>query len=88
MYIARTQAYFEGDDENIYTPDYWTYSEDADDKEFAGEVYCLDEEGDRTLDWWLTCRRMNLYERNHSFNVDNRNQEEIWDELMKHSTKI
>ena len=88
MYIARTKAFFEGDDENLFIPDYWTYSEDTDDEDFAGDVYLLNEEGERILNWWLRCRRMNLYQRNHSFNVDNRTAKEIWDELMKYSRKI
>lgn len=88
MYIARTREYFEGDDDSVFTPDYWTYSEDADDTDFAGDVYQLNEDGERILDWWLRCRRMNEYERKHAFNPDCRSAEDMWEELMKHSVKI
>ena len=37
-YIGRTSAYYEDDDSSMYTPDYWTYSTEPNDREFAGEV--------------------------------------------------
>lgn len=84
MYIARTKEYFDYNEEKypVYEPDLWTYSEDSDDKDFAGTVYKLNEEGESVLNWWLRCRRMNEYERRHSFNCDNRSREEIYNLLV------
>lgn len=83
MYIARTHDYFNYDEEKypVYAPDFWTYSEDANDDDFADTVYELNDEGERILDWWLRCRRMNEWERCHSFNCDRRSPEEIWEVL-------
>ena len=44
-YIGRTSAYYNDDDSFVYTPDYWTYSTDPNDRDFAGEVYELNDEG-------------------------------------------
>ena len=41
MYIARTAAYFEPNEDDLYVPDLWTWSEDPDDKDFEGDVYEL-----------------------------------------------
>ena len=47
MYIGRTEAYYEGDDDAVFTPDMWTSSEDHDD--LAGEVHELTKSGEDLL---------------------------------------
>lgn len=88
MYIGRTNAYYEPVEESLYIEDTWTWSEDPIDKDFAGEVYELNEEGISELNWWLRCRRMNAYERAHSWNPDTRGIEQVWDSLIKNGTLI
>lgn len=85
MYIARTAAYFEPDENDLYVPDLWTYSEDPLDKDFEGDVYELSDDAVLELDWWLTSRRMNQWQRSHSFNPDERNPEEVWESLVQQS---
>lgn len=81
-YISRNKEYFEDDEERIFLPDMFTYSEDIDDEDFYDdEIYYLTGEGQKVLDWWLVCRRMNEYERQNSFNVDNRTSGELWADL-------
>lgn len=81
MYIGRTAAYYDDDDDSVFAPDYWTYSEDKDDKDFAGEVHELTEEGAAELEWWCECKRMNQYQRNHCFGYRNENAEQMWEKL-------
>lgn len=89
IYIGRTKEYYDDNDDYLFTPDFWVCSEDPNDKDFAGEVYMLDDEGKRRLDWWLRCRRMNEYQRNHAFNPDLSSKEEIWEDLTStHGTLI
>ena len=80
-YIGRTSAYYDDDDDSIYTPEYWTYSDTPDDKDFAGEVYELDEEGKSELNWWIRCQRFNGYQRQHAFNPNMSSPEQMWNEL-------
>ncbi len=47
MYIGRTEAYYEGDDEAVFTPEMWTSSENPDD--LAGDVHELTEIGEGLL---------------------------------------
>ena len=47
MYIGRTEAYYEGDDEAVFTPEMWTSSENPDD--LAGDVHELTESGEGLL---------------------------------------
>jgi hypothetical protein len=83
-YIGRTSAYYgDYDDDSFYTPDYWTYSTDPNDKDFAGEVYQLNDEGRRELNWWLRCQRFNEYQRKNSFNPNNNSAEEEWEVLVQ-----
>ena len=88
MYIGRTMEYYEPDEDSMFVNDLWTYSEDADDKDFAGEVHELSEEAAKELDWWLRCRRMNEWERRNSFNPDMRGPESVWNSLVKQSVKL
>lgn len=88
IFIGRTNAYYEPNEDSLYIEDTWTWSEDKDDKEFVDEVYELNEDGINELDWWLRCRRMNAYERNHSFNPDMRNMEQVWESLIQNATKV
>ena len=44
MYIGRTAAYYDNDDEYIFVPDLWDIEEDAD--KLAGDIYELTEEGE------------------------------------------
>ena len=66
-YIGRTAAYYEDEDDSIYSPDYWTYDTNPNSNDFAGEVYKLTDEGKDELNYWLRCRRTNEYQRKHEF---------------------
>lgn len=81
MYIGRTHAYYEDEDDSVFTPEYWTYSSDPDDGNFAGEVHELTLEGESELNWWLECRRMNEWQRNHSFGVRSESPAQMWNIL-------
>lgn len=57
-FIGRTDAYYNDDDESVFTPDYWTRGWSRDDSDFAveGPVYELTEEGDKLLSEWCDDR--------------------------------
>lgn len=82
-FIGRTETYYNEDENCLYTPEYWTYSDSREDSEFSthGPVYELTEEGKRELDWMLECRRMNEYQRRHCFGYRNNSSEEMWEIL-------
>ena len=82
-YIGRTSAYYEDDDSSVYTPDYWTYSTEPNDREFAGEVYELNNDGKQELNYWLRCQRFNEYQRAHAFAPRNESPEQEWNLLTK-----
>lgn len=82
-YIGRTSAYYEDDDSSMYAPDYWTYSTEPNDREFAGEVYELNNDGKRELNYWLRCQRFNEYQRAHAFAPRNESPEQEWNLLTK-----
>lgn len=44
MYIGRTAAYYDCDDDYIFVPDLWDIEEDA--EKLAGDIYELTDEGD------------------------------------------
>lgn len=88
IFIGRTSAFYEPDEDSFYVEDTWTWSEDENDKDFVGDAYELDDDGVKELEWWLQCRRMNQYERNHSFNPDLRNQEQVWNSLITQTTRL
>ena len=88
VYIGRTKEYYEPDEDNMFVSDLWTYSEDPEDKDFVGEVYELNEEAVKELDWWLRSRRMNEWQRRNSFNPDMRGPESVWNSLIKQSVKV
>lgn len=71
-YVGRIASYYDEDDDNMYVDWTWTYSDDMNDDDFVGEVYELTPEDSRELDYWLRCRRMNDYQRQHSFNPRDR----------------
>ena len=80
VYIGRTAAYYDWDEDDIFTPDYWTWSNDKNSEEFAGDVFELTPDGLRHLDWWITCRRMNGWQRKNSWNVnENSSEQEFYD---------
>lgn len=81
MYIGRTEAYYDYENESMYADDDWTYSEDRNDPDFAGEVYRLTPDGISALQWWLNCRRSNEWQRQHTFGHDSRSSSEMWDYL-------
>ena len=90
-YIGRTAAYYaeDEDEDGLYVPDLWTYSREPKCKDFAGEVYQLNDDGKTELNWWIRCQRMNLYERNHAFNPNLNSKKEEYEELVKYyGTKI
>ena len=90
IYIGRTSAYYgyDDDDDNIYEPDYWTYDEDPNCKEFAGEVYALNADGISELNWWLNCQRSNEYQRRNTFNHNNMSREQMWNHLTDPSSHL
>lgn len=77
-FIGRTSAYYDDDDSSVYEPDYWTYSDEPNDRDFAGEVYELNDEGKAELNYWLRCRRFNEYQRSHAFNPRTETPEQEW----------
>ena len=81
VYIARTRAYYDEEQDWIFTPDMWTYGWTPTNEDFAGEIYLLTEEGKRVLDWWLTCRRMNEHQRKNSFGYDSTSSEDMFEML-------
>ena len=85
-YIGRTAEYYAEDwgEDDLFTPDLWTYSTDPDCKDFAGEVYQLSDDGKRELNWWIRCQRMNEYERKHAFNPNLNSMEEEYEELVNY----
>ena len=88
FFIGRTTSYYETNEDVVFVEDTWTWSEDEDDKDFAGEIYELNDVGVSELDWWIRCRQMNQYVINHSFNVDSRNQEQLWSSLICKSLSV
>ena len=87
VYIGRTEAYYNQDDDDLFYPDLWTWSTDPEDDDFAGEVYELNDDGKEELDWWIKCRRMNEYQRSRTFNYNKKNQFEEWDYLIDNFAK-
>lgn len=85
VFIGRTAVFYDGDDdEDLFIPDYWTFSTDENDDDFAGEVYVLDEDGKSELGWWIRCRQMNEYQRmNCRYDYNNRSREDEWNYLVK-----
>ena len=45
VYIGRTEAYYNPDDDDLFYPDLWTWSDNPEDDDFAGEVYALNDDG-------------------------------------------
>ena len=80
VYIGRTAAYYDWNEDDIFAPDYWTWSNDKNSEEFASEVFELTPDGLRHLDWWITCRMMNGWQRKNSWNVhENSSEQEFYD---------
>ena len=77
-FIGRTSAYYSDDDSSVYEPDYWTYSNEPNDRDFAGEVYELNDEGKAELNYWIRCQRFNEYQRSHAFNPRTETPEQEW----------
>ena len=84
-YIGRTSAYYDDDNESVFAPDYWTYSTDPNDPDFADEVYELNEDGKSELNWWIRSQRFNEYQRNNAFNPNDKSSEEMWEYLTDRS---
>ena len=76
VYIGRTAAYYDWNEDDIFTPEYWTWSNDKNSEEFASEVFELTPDGLRHLDFWITCRQMNLWQRKNFWGVLNENSSE------------
>lgn len=49
-YIGRTSAYYEGDDDGVFTPDYWTWENNP--NLLAGEIHELNEDGVNLMIEW------------------------------------
>lgn len=86
-YIGRTEAYYDENDDYIYTPDFWTYDNNPNSKDFAGEVYVLNDEGKSELNWWIRNQRFNEYQRKNAFNPNNNSSEEEWELLTQNYGK-
>jgi len=91
-YIGRTDAYYADEfDGDVYEPEYWTYSTDINDKDFAegGELYQLTDEGKEIINSWLGSKEYNEYQRMNArrsgglSSFANMDKEELWDYLTK-----
>jgi len=51
LYIGRTAAYYDDDDNYVFTPDLWACGDDP--AKLAGEIHVLTEEGVGLIDRWL-----------------------------------
>lgn len=87
-YIGRTEAYYNEDDDYVYTPDFWTYDNTPNSKDFAGEVFRLNDEGKRELKWWIRCQRFNGYQMKNAFNPNTNSPEEEWETLMQYAEQV
>ena len=87
-YIGRTEAYYNEDDDYVFTPDLWTYDNNPNSKDFAGEVFRLNDEGKRELNWWIRCQRFNGYQRKNAFNPNTNSPEEEWETLMQYAEQV
>lgn len=91
MFIGRTDAFYNDDDESLYTPEYWTYSDDENDKDFAAEhdVHELTAEGYAELQEYMNRRRMNDYYRSRAGRsvFDRMSYNQVWDYLMDYVVK-
>ena len=92
MFIGRTDAWYNDDDESLYTPEYWTYSDDENDKEFAAEheVHELTAAGYAELQEYLSRRRMNDYYRRRAGRsvFDRMSHNQVWDYLTSDKSFI
>jgi hypothetical protein len=86
-YIGRTDAYYsDEDDDSVYSPDYWTYSTDINDSDFAqdGELYQLSKDGKQIINSWLANKGRNEYQRTNarmsgaSSPIMGMSNEELW----------
>ena len=89
-YIGRTDAYYADEyDGDVYEPEYWTYSTDINDKDFAegGDLYQLTDEGKEIINSWLDSKEHNEYQRMNArrsgglSSFANMDKEELWDYL-------
>lgn len=89
-YIGRTDAYYsDEDDESVYSPDYWTYSTDMNDSDFAqdGDLYQLSNAGKEIINSWLEYKGYNEYQRMNARRSGATNpimgmsNEQLWDYL-------
>lgn len=88
VYIGRTEAYYNEDDDYVFTPDLWTYDNNPNSQDFAGEVFRLNDEGKRELNWWIRCQRFNEYQRKNAFNPNTNSSEEEWETLMQYAEQV
>jgi hypothetical protein len=91
-YVGRTSAYYYGeDDDSVFAPDYWTYSSDIDDEEFAGEVYELEPDDAKNVGeyirWWYG---YNQWQRNNGWPplLVDKNREEVFAYVEKHDKLV
>ena len=89
-YIGRTDAYYADEyDGDVYEPEYWTYSTDINDKDFAegGDLYQLTDEGKEIINSWLDSKEHNEYQRMNArrsgglSSFANMDKEELWNHL-------
>lgn len=85
VYIGRTDDYYsEEEDDGVYSKPTWTWSEDANDKDFAkeGPVYKLTDDGKRDFFEWLDAYQVG-YSLGSGRMLHGRNEspEEEWDSL-------
>ena len=84
IFIGRTPAYYDDDDGSVFTPDYWTWTDNPDDGSIVDEIHELTPEGIDKLNWWMECRRMNEYQRHNCFPPYRYvSPEEMWSKLTE-----
>lgn len=91
-YIGRTSAYYDDDDDCVFTPDLWTDSDNPAD--LAGEVHKLTESGEKLLDdyYWDLGAGYDLCHGRAQGLADKFSREEMWEHLTNpengYSTKF
>lgn len=91
-YIGRTNAFYDDDDDYIFTPDFWKYSSDEEDEYFAeeSEVFELTPEGYQKLQEFLRYYNMNEYQRSRcrDSEFERMSYNAMWDYLVENEDYI
>lgn len=87
MYVGRTDDYYCDDDESVFTPEYWTYSDNRDSDEFAAEgpVRELNADGMELLADLRKAHGFNQYQADRSWSrvrdLYHRSWNSMWEDL-------